>query len=127
MKPKIRYPYSAGNNPGERNTKPSITIPDQSLSVKDILSRYARGLPLGGMKIPIYEGENDDMPDLTHMDLADRQAYMEAAQEEYEAIQERIKKSRPKAQKPLKQEQIDYKELAKAIQDNLKDKEEKPA
>lgn len=120
MKPKIQTPWNRVGDHGEKNTKPGITIPDQSMSVKEIMDRFARGLPVGGMRVPIYDGENDDMPDLRNMDLADRQAYMEAAQEEYEILQERIKKSKPLAQKPVEQDTIDYKELGSAIMEHYR-------
>lgn len=57
---------------GEINDQPSNTIPDQTLSIKEILNRYARGLPIGGQKFPIYEGEDNDLPDPRHLDLAER-------------------------------------------------------
>lgn len=60
----------------EVNNKPSLTVPDQSLSVKQILDRYARGLPLGGMKVPVYDGE-EDVPDFNKLDLAERQELLE--------------------------------------------------
>lgn len=62
----------------ERNTMPSMTIPDQTMSLDEILKRYAKGLPLGGttMKVPLYD-EDDDMPDIRTLDLAERQELAE--------------------------------------------------
>lgn len=62
---------------GEVNNQPSMTVPDQTMSVQEILKRYAKGLPLDGQKIPIYDGEDDYLPDPRHMDLADRQELRE--------------------------------------------------
>lgn len=61
----------------EVNYQPSKTVPDQSLSVQEILRRYARGLPLSDVKTPIYEGDEQTFPDLSKMDLADREAYLD--------------------------------------------------
>lgn len=42
-------------------TQPSLTIPDQSMSMRELLERHTRGLDLGGIsKEPIFEEE--DMP-----------------------------------------------------------------
>lgn len=62
---------------GERNTKPSLTIPDQTLSIKELLDRYARGLPIDQGKTPIYHGE-EDLPDYRKLDLAEIQDLREA-------------------------------------------------
>lgn len=54
----------------EVNDKPSMTIPDQTMSIREILTRYARGLPLGGGQ-DVYYDEEDEMPDIRTMDLTD--------------------------------------------------------
>lgn len=74
--PKIKTLLTARNYPikGEINTRPSMTIPDQSLSVKEIMQRYAQGMPLNGIKDPIYHGEDELIPDYGSMDLAEREA-----------------------------------------------------
>jgi len=64
---------------GEVNNMPSRTIPDQTLSMQEILTRYARGLPLTNGKQPIYNGD-EDLPDLKTMDLAEIQEYKENIQ-----------------------------------------------
>lgn len=75
----------------EVNDQPSMTIPDQTMSIREILDRFARGLPLGGQRVPVYNGEDDDLPDLQHMDLADREEYMESAADELRELKTKIK------------------------------------
>lgn len=70
----------------EINDQPSKTIPDQTMSMQEIMRRFASGLPVQGAKVPVYMGEDDDMPDLEHMDLAERQEALEAAKDELETI-----------------------------------------
>jgi len=84
---------------GEINNKPSQTVPDQTMSIREILTRYAKGLPIESGKVPIYEGE-DYTPDPRHMDLADRQEYMEYAKNQIREIQEnqQIQENQPKNQ-----------------------------
>jgi hypothetical protein len=60
----------------EQNSLPSMTIPDQSMTVREIMDRFTRGLPLNAGKVPIYEGE-EYTPDITKMDLADKHDWIE--------------------------------------------------
>jgi hypothetical protein len=76
---------------GEINNLPSQTIPDQTLSVRELLVRYAKGLPLDGMRQPIWEGEDGDAIDPRRLDLAERQELEIAARQELAEIEERLK------------------------------------
>lgn len=64
------YNYDHTKNKGELNTLPSETIPNQSMSIQEILSRWTRGLPMTGAKVPVYNGD-DLLPDLKKMDLVE--------------------------------------------------------
>jgi hypothetical protein len=89
---KIRNMFNASEfNDDEINNEPSATIPDQSMSVRELLQRYANGLPLGGGKEPIYEGEDGDGIDPRRLDLAERQELEIAARQELAEIEERLK------------------------------------
>lgn len=44
--------------PGQKFTQPSLTVPDQTMTIRTIMERYARGLPIDGQKTPIYDTEN---------------------------------------------------------------------
>lgn len=87
----------------------STTIPDQSMSIKEILDRFARGLPLDGYRVPVWDGE-EDLPDFNRMDLADIENYMRNNQEEIQYLQAEQKqlaemalKRTETAQKPAEQ------------------------
>lgn len=86
----------------EENNLPSATIPDQSLSVKDILQRYANGLPLGGAKVPVYNGE-DYIPDLDRLDLAERAALIESNAQRILEMQKDLQRRRNPKPKPVEQ------------------------
>lgn len=58
---------------GEKNTMPSMTVPDQSMSIQEILRRFASGLPVGGAKVAFYDDGENPMPDPRKMDLAEWQ------------------------------------------------------
>lgn len=98
---KTQYNADEFPNDNEKIVGKSMTVPDQTMSVRELLERYHRGLPLGGEKVPIYDGEEDYMPDLATMDLADRQAYLEETEKELsrikKSINEKSKKQRGSA------------------------------
>lgn len=77
-----RTPYNATMFPKhqETNDGPSMTVPDQSFTVLELLQRHSQGLPLGAPKIESYDGGEDPLDglDFTKMDLADQQSIREA-------------------------------------------------
>lgn len=77
-----RTPYNATMFPkhAETNNLPSMTVPDQSFTVLELLYRHAAGLPLGAPKIESYDGGEDPLngQDFSKMDLADQQSIREA-------------------------------------------------
>ncbi len=76
----------------ETNDEPSLTVPDQTMTIREILTRFSRGLPID-QKIPIYnESDSDEyFPDPRHMDLAERQELSEIFREELYQIKESSK------------------------------------
>lgn len=73
--------------PGETNTKPSLTVPDATMSLRELLDRYGRGLPVNGSE-PVYHGEEVELPNLRAMDLTEIQALREASAEQVKNLQE---------------------------------------
>lgn len=77
---KIRNHLNAHKCPrkGEVFTQPSLTVPDQSMTLTEIVTRYAKGLPFDNERTGIYdEDENDILPDFRTMDIVDQQDYLE--------------------------------------------------
>ncbi|AKI26949.1 hypothetical protein [Microviridae Fen7918_21] len=68
---------------GESNTKPSLTQPDQTFTIREILEKYAQGEPLdaiGRTGTFLEDDEPDDFyPDPQYMDLVDRAELAENA------------------------------------------------
>ena len=64
---------------------PSLTVPDQTMSVRTILERYSRGLPVGGRLDIIYDEEND-LPDPRTLDLSERQELADKYKKEINEI-----------------------------------------
>lgn len=75
----------------ESNRLPSMTIPDQSLTIPQLIARFTRGLPADVKNyVPVYNGENV-YPDLDKLDLAEQQILREFARDQVKAHQEKIK------------------------------------
>lgn len=72
---------------GETSNLPSLTIPDQTMTIRELIERHVRGLPLDEGKIPIYNGEEDDLPDLRTLDLSEI-AQLKQSNQEYIKEQE---------------------------------------
>ena len=73
-------------------TQPTRTIPDQSLSIREILERYSRGLPLD-VKEPIWDDNADDfdyIPDPRRLDLADREEFAANAKAELDVFKKKL-------------------------------------
>lgn len=75
---KTAYNHLDVESQGEINSKPSMTIPDQSLTIKQIVQRFASGRPLGGQRVPVYEGDEvrpaglPEGVDIHQLELTDR-------------------------------------------------------
>jgi len=82
MKFKTQYNYHEFTIKGESSNKPSMTIPDQSMTVSELVEGNKRGLPLGGAKVPIWDEnpETEYLPDLNRLDLAEIQDMKDNAQ-----------------------------------------------
>jgi hypothetical protein len=99
--------YQSFDKTYEKNGQPSQTVPDQTMSIREILRRYGQGLPLGGSKEPIFEGEDGDGIDPRRLDLAERQELEIAARQELAEIEERLKSKKvEKSKAKLSEEQI---------------------
>lgn len=64
----------------------SMTVPDQSLSVQQLIERHRRGLGIEGYREPVYY--NDDVvPPIEHMDFAEKRAFLEHLKENRASIE----------------------------------------
>ncbi len=73
----------------EKNSQPSLTVPDQTMSIRTILERHSRGLPISSLGNPIYNGPDDDLPDFRTLDLAERQELAHQYKDEIQQIKTR--------------------------------------
>lgn len=92
---------------GEYNSQPSMTVPDQALSMREILKRFRMGIKDDSMLADTgydfkEEGAEDfdlDFPDPRRMDPVDREALAKEYKDELEAIKrQHIRKKTEKPQ-----------------------------
>jgi hypothetical protein len=55
----------------ETNTGKSLTIPDQTMTIQEIMTKYAQGIPFDITKEGQFHGE-EFIPDIDRMDLSER-------------------------------------------------------
>lgn len=111
MKNRWNTQYDSHDCPGETNPYPSQTIPNEAMSIREIMIRYSRGLPIDG-KVPIFDEEND-LPDPRKLDLAE----IQQLREEYEAELKQIKETQAKTEEARKKAQNDEKEQYKKFRE----------
>lgn len=108
----IRYRTSGNYDPSvlfgreyEENTLESCTVPDQSLTVQQLLDRHQRGQVLRGYK-PVYY-DDVHVPMIETMDFAEKRAFLEHIKEHREAIEEYFAKTQDEIAQKKQQEEID--------------------
>lgn len=63
------------------NIGPSMTVPDQTMSIRTILERHSRGMPIPPGRQELYEGDESSGLELNTMDLTEKQELYERSQE----------------------------------------------
>jgi|LakMenEpi03Aug12_release.lakeMendotaPanAssembly.Ray.scaffolds.fasta_scaffold71554_4 hypothetical protein len=118
MENQVKHPFNAELFPydGEVNNEPSQTVPDQSLGLRELLVRYAKGLPLEGTKTPIFEGEDGSEIDVDKLDLAEREELANQAREELKHLSEKIKGDIEKAKSKKKSVVTDVEDISETSQ-----------
>lgn len=95
----------------------SKTIPDQALTLRQLLDRYAKGMPLvGNPATPVYDGPDVDLPDWKTLDLAEREDLIKNNQAEIDSIQRKLSEQEAKkaAKKALDEERRTQEDAEKA-------------
>lgn len=127
--PTFKTPYNADKFPkdDEINLEPSLTVPDEQLSIREIVERFSKGLPLPSTmtKQGHYELDEDDeseFPDTSKMDITEKEDYIEERAIELQVIKDRLKQKaqdnrEKKKQKAEQQEEQKKKDLDKYLKE----------
>lgn len=90
---------------GEVFNEPSMTVPDQAMPLKKILSDYTRGVMPSSIRNPEYHGE-EYVPDLKAMDLSELADYMSDVKNEMVELENEQKRRKAEAEKQAIRDQI---------------------
>lgn len=89
---KIRNYFTAEPFLGKEFTLPSLTVPDQTMSLRTIIERHSRGLPVVGVPHdPIFQGEDGNGVDWRTLDISERALIADEKRAELELIVKRYK------------------------------------
>lgn len=104
---KTQYNAQAFPKYQEVNKQPSQTVPNQTMSLKTILERYAKGLPItGNPNEPVYYGD-ENMPDLNKMDISEIHDLKEAVKSDIKEKQAQLAADQETARQKAHQKSID--------------------
>lgn len=123
MNPKIRNSLTAMSKKNaahyEQNNKPSMTIPNQSMGVDEILRRYASGLSMGAMKVPVYHGDDDLWHgiDPKSLDLVEVQQIIHERREQMQSLKD--KAANDVAERRKKAEEFRAKEIQRQVAEQV--------
>lgn len=107
---------------GEVNTLPSRTVPNQSMTVTQIMQRFAAGLPVDGAKVEMWEEQ--EMPDLNKMDLSEKFDLLRANQAKINMLKDQQLKQAAKLSHEKLRKQIEQE--VKAAQNKQPEPQPKP-
>lgn len=129
-----KYPFKSWYNSipesGKVFTKPSVTVPDQTLSIEQLLNRHVRGLPLPGGRTPVFFGDDNEgitEEEFARMELTDRMDLVESQRELVKQLQKDLAEKEAKNKADFEAYQKAQKEAADldSFKSKLKQKEEK--
>lgn len=123
---KTQYNHKPSKEDLEHNFGPSLTVPDQSLSVSELLRRHRAGLPIDGKKMTFYDDEGNqetmEFPDVRKMDISEIQEMIEKNREYIKELQESVetanllireKEQYEKLKAKYKEQEIPFEEVKK--------------
>lgn len=123
----MKYQLAAPSNyEGQINDEASMTVPDQTMSIRTILEKYARGENFN-QKVPIFTDENDENLgiDIKRLDLSEIAELKRQNDEEIRKMQDELGQKR--ADKAAKERDEAIQSAAKRIvEENAKRGKEAP-
>lgn len=102
--PVLRHWLNYAQEIGERNMSPSETVPDQSLTIPEIMHRFSAGRSVGLSNDLHYTGD-DFLPEVRSMDLTEQADALEAAKERARKLEESYNEKMDLRKKAIKEKQ----------------------
>lgn len=105
MKRQVRHAYNrkAVDSDYSHPIGHSLTVPDHTMSIREIITRYGQGRGINAsVKIPVFNGEDVEFPDLKKMDLVDISTMVENARENRAMLEHQLNEEK-RIQRELEQ------------------------
>lgn len=92
-----------------KKTRKSVAIPDQSMTVQEIVKRFVRGIPVDVVKrTPVYADQNEfDLEKLARMDFGEKHQLANSLADRAAELQEELDDRRRSQASLLAQEQAE--------------------
>lgn len=84
----------------------SMTIPDQTMSIREILKRFTRGLPINGTDPNTATYDESEIPNLKTLDLVELHDLSKGYSEEIRAIETKMMEAKTKKEKEALKNEI---------------------
>jgi hypothetical protein len=112
--------YDYTKHEGRVFTEPSLTVPDQAMTVREILERYASGMPLDGQPGEPWYDEESNGVNLKTLDLSERAELLN----NYREMRDEAKKAQEREKLgAFEQMREDYEALKKQVEKQKADEE----
>lgn len=125
---RVRNMFSRPERTTEKNNGLSLTVPDHSMSIREIMIRHSRGLSLTS-KVPLYHDDDEletaDGRNPATMDLVEVQQEMAAISERLEenAMKKKAKRTQQEKDEAAKKEQELRDKWKKEFEEEQKNKQ----
>lgn len=120
IKTQLTAKYFPQDHERAEKTKPSRTVPGQSMSVTAMLKRHRMGLPITESKGALYQGD-ELLPDISMMDEIDKAELMDKVADALVEVRQRIdEQAKTKAEKEF------LAKVDKEVREQLSKMTEKP-
>lgn len=108
-----------------KQDQPTKTVPNQAFTIRQIINRNAKGLPVTGIKVPIYN-EDGLLPDLRNLDISEIYDLQRRVEEGIKKAKDQIAKK--KEEERLKETEEFYRKKFQVEEATVvTDKNDKPA
>lgn len=77
---RFKNQHNAKPSKGQKITGISMTIPNQAMSVREIMLKHTRGQMIEGAREEIWDGEENDLPDPRTLDISEIHERLEETQ-----------------------------------------------
>jgi len=110
--------YNYQTQPGEVNNLPSLTVPDQTLSLRELVARFTRGQNVATFE-PVFDDDADSdlwLPDTNRMTFDEKIDYLENLKDQTAAVKsDLLKRSKKKSSPPSGQLEIGKETLSPTL------------